>query len=329
VTEHPPTQSHPEAAHLPRQRAVFFGTPDFAATVLASLLSPDSPVDVVLAVSQPDRPVGRSQAVNPTPVKALATARGVAVRQPVALRRLTTLDAITSLNADVGIVVAYGRILPVELLEAFPRGCLNVHGSVLPRWRGAWPIGAAIQAGDAETGVSIMRLDAGMDTGPVLATRARLLGQSDTTASLSPVLAAEGASLLLEVLPDYLRGELTPVPQDDTQATWCRLVTKADGAINWHRPAVEIDRHVRAMHDWPGAWTTLSGRRLVIREAVVASSASRGAPGLVSVDDGVVTVAAGDGSLALRVVQAEGRSPVDAAAFARGLRTLNGSVLGA
>ena len=322
------TQSPPTIETSPRPRAVFFGTPDFAVTVLSSLLSPTSPIEVVLVVTQPDRPVGRSQVVNPTPVKALAMAHGVAVRQPVALRRPTTVATIAGIGADVGIVVAYGRILPTELLDAFPYGCLNVHGSVLPRWRGAWPIGAAIQAGDAETGVSIMRLDAGMDTGPVLATRARPIGQAETTASLSPILAADGASLLCEVLPGYLRGDVTPQPQDDARATWCRLVTKADGAIDWQRPATEIERHVRAMHDWPGAWTTWAGRRLVVREAGIVSDRSSGSPGLVRVRDRAVTVSTGDGLLALRVVQAEGRAPVDAAAFARGQRNLDGGVLG-
>ena len=322
------TQSFPAIETSPRPRAVFFGTPDFAVTVLSSLLSPTSPIEVILVVTQPDRPIGRSQVVNPTPVKALAIAHGIAVRQPVALRRPTTIAAIAGIGADLGIVVAYGRILPTELLDAFPHGCLNVHGSVLPRWRGAWPIGAAIQAGDAETGVSIMRLDAGMDTGPVLATRARQIRQAETTASLSPILAADGASLLCEVLPGYLRGDVTPQPQDDARATWCRPVTKADGLIDWQRPATEVERHVRAMHDWPGAWTTWAGRRLVVREAGIVSDRSSGSPGLVRVRNRAVTVSTGDGTLELRVVQAEGRAPVDAAAFARGQRTLDGGFLG-
>ena len=311
-----------------RPRAVFFGTPEFAVTTLEALLSPASPVDVVLAVTQPDRPVGRSQAMNPTPVKAFAMTRGVPVRQPLALRRPSMVASIASEGASVGIVVAYGRILPADLLDAFPLGCLNVHGSVLPRWRGAWPIGAAIQAGDVQTGVSIMRLDAGMDTGPVLATRVREIGVADTTASLTPKLAADGATLLLEVLPRYLRGDVSPVAQDDSLATWCHLVTKADGAIVWQRPAAQLARHVRAMHDWPGAWTTLAGRRLVVREACEVPGDAGGVPGFVRVKQGRITVATGDGSLGLVVVQAEGRAAVDASAFARGHRTLDGTILG-
>ena len=311
-----------------RPRAVFFGTPEFAVTTLDALLTPESPVEVVLVVTQPDRPVGRSQAVLPSPVKVLALARGIPVRQPVALRRPSTIASIAAERATLGIVVAYGRILPVELLDAFPLGCLNVHGSLLPRWRGAWPIGAAIQAGDQQTGVSIMRLDAGMDTGPVLASRAREIRGADTTALLSARLAADGAELLLEALPEYLRGELAPQAQDDSLATWCRLVSKSDGEIHWQRPAVDLARHIRAMHDWPGAWTTWAGRRLVVREASVASRDSDGVPGLVHVGADQVTVATGNGSLALVVVQAEGRGPVDAVAFARGQRTLHGSVLG-
>lgn len=311
-----------------RPKAVFFGTPDFAVSTLEALLSPGSPVDVVLAVTQPDRPVGRSQIRSPSPVKATAIAHGVPVRQPLALRRPSTVASIASEGASVGIVVAYGRILPADLLDAFPLGCLNVHGSVLPRWRGAWPIGAAIRAGDSQTGVSIMRLDAGMDTGPVLATQVRDIGDADTTASLTPRLAADGASLLLEVLPRYLRGDLLPVAQDDSLATWCHLVTKADGAIDWQLPAAQLVRHVRAMHDWPGAWTTLAGRRLVVHEAREVPGDAGGVPGFVRISEGQVTVATGKGSLGLVVVQAEGRAPVDASAFARGQRALDGTILG-
>jgi methionyl-tRNA formyltransferase len=312
-----------------RPRAIFFGTPDFAVTVLEALVSPVSPVEVVLVVTQPDRPAGRSQAVCPTPVKALASTHGIPVRQPIALRRPAAITTLVASRAEVGVVVAYGRILPVELLDSFPHGCLNVHGSLLPRWRGAWPIGAAIQAGDAETGVSIMRLDAGMDTGPVLATRVRPIGETETTASLSPMLAADGAALLLDVLPAYLRGERQLTPQDDASATWCRPVSKADGAIDWSRSAVDLARHVRAMHDWPGAWTTWAGRRLVVREAAVAPDSVDDVPGRVRVSDGRVTVSTGDGCLGLRIVQVESRSAVDAPAFARGQRTFAGSVLGA
>mgnify|MGYP006267368949 CR=1 FL=1 len=311
-----------------RPRAVFFGTPDFASVVLKSLLSPNSPVDVALVITQPDRPVGRSQTLTPPPVKVIATAHNIAVRQPLSLRRPHAITAIVGSGADVGVVVAYGRILPVDLLNAFPYGCLNVHASLLPRWRGAWPIGAAIQAGDAETGVTIMRLDAGMDTGPVLATRRRPLGEAETTASLSPILAEDGASLLREVLPDYLRGEREPTPQDDALATWCRMVSKADGLIDWTRSAVDLARHVRAMDDWPGAWTTWGGRRLVIREATAAPQDSDGVPGVVHVGDGDVTVSTGCGRLALRVVQVEGRAALNASAFARGQRSFAGSVLG-
>jgi methionyl-tRNA formyltransferase len=314
--------------NAPRPRAVFFGTPEFAVTVLQALLSPDSPVEVALVVTQPDRPVGRSLKLQAAPVKEIAADHGVPVRQPLSLRRPTMISSITEVGAEVGIVVAYGRILPTELLNAFPHGCLNVHGSILPRWRGAWPIGAAIQAGDTETGVTIMRLDAGMDTGPVLATRARPLSSEATTASLSPVLASDGAALLCEVLPTYLGGEIKPVPQDDARATWCRLVAKADGVIDWSRPAAELDRHVRAMDDWPGAWTTWAGRRLVVRAATVAPAGDYGQPGQVRVMGATVTVATGAGALALRTIQVEGRGPVEAAAFARGQRSFNGSVLG-
>lgn len=311
-----------------RPRAAFFGTPEFAATVLESLLAPDSPVDVVLAVTQPDRPAGRSQAMQAPPVKLLAAARGVPVRQPLSVRRPSTIASIGAFGAEVGIVVAYGRILPVDLLGAFPHGCVNVHASVLPRWRGAWPVGAAIRAGDAETGVTIMRLDAGMDTGPVIATRTRPIGEADTTASLSPLLSADGAALLREALPGYLQGTTAPVAQDDTAATWCRPVTKEDGRIDWAMPSGDVCRHVRAMHDWPGAWTTWAGRRIVVRAAVPAGARATGGPGTVRVTREDVLVATGSGAVALHVIQMEGRGATDAGAFARGQRSLDGATLG-
>ncbi len=316
-----------------RLRAAFFGTPDFAATVLKALLSDASPVEVVLVVTQPDRPAGRSLALQPPPVKSLASLHHLPVRQPVSVRRPATIEAIAAAGAEVAIVVAYGRILPIALLDAFPHGCLNVHASLLPRWRGAWPIGAAIRAGDAQTGVTIMRLDAGMDTGPILASRAVPLAPDASTEGMTGLMAATGASLLLDVLPGYLQGSVVPVPQPDHGATWCKQVTKADGAIDWTAPAVEVERHVRAMDDWPGAWTLWGGRRLVVRRAEVSGEASTGceadlSPGTVVVSGKQVTVATGEGRLALQMVQLEGRAMVDATAFARGQRSFAGAILG-
>lgn len=313
-----------------RPRAVFFGTPGFADVVLRRLLLPGSPVDVVAVVTQPDRPVGRSQTLTPPPVKVTADHYGIPVRQPVSLRRPAVLDALRGYGATIGVVVAYGRLLPAELLAIFPRGCVNVHASLLPRWRGAWPVGAAIRAGDLETGVSIMVLDVGMDTGPVIATATTAIGGLDTTDDLEERLAVLGADLLVRAISPYLSGDATPVEQDHERATYCRPVTKLDGLIDWSDSAESIERHVRAMHSWPGAWTRWSRRRLVIRRAHVIQGHvddANGAPGQVIGDGRQMYVVTGSGVLALDEVQLEGRGLTPIRAFAHGYPGFAGSVL--
>ena len=220
-------------------------------------------------VTQPDRPVGRSARAAPPPVKALAQEHGLPVLQPPSLRRPAALAALTRLRPEVGIVAAYGAILRPDVLDLPPRGYLNVHASLLPRWRGAWPVGAAILAGDAETGATIMRLDAGMDTGPILARRPTPIRPQDTTASLQERLATLGAELLVEVLPAYLAGRLVPEPQDDRAATYSQMVRKEDGRLDWSRPASELERRVRAMQPWPGAWTVWGDKTLRVLAATV------------------------------------------------------------
>jgi methionyl-tRNA formyltransferase len=312
------------------------GTPEFAATILRRLLAPDSPVEVVAVVTQPDKPVGRKRVLTPPPVKKLAEAHAVPVLQPVsrrALLRPATVAALRRFQPDVGVVAAYGRILPPEILSIPTKGYLNVHASVLPRWRGAWPVGAAILAGDQETGVSIMLLDEGMDTGPVLAVRREPIRPDDTAASLEARLAALGADLLVETLPAYLSGEIVPQSQDDGEATYCHVVRSEAGAIDWRRPAGELERHVRAMQPWPVAFTTWNGKRLNVWHAHVvpaaASSASVPAsPGTVVPVGKGAAVVTGDGLLALDQVQLEGRGSVPIAAFLNGYRTFAGSRLG-
>ena len=317
-----------------RPRAIFFGTPAFAASVLRRLLEPDSPVEVVAAVTQPDKPVGRSQWAAPPPVKALALERGLQVLQPATLRRPAPVAALRRLAPALGIVAAYAKILPRDMLEVPPFGHLNVHASLLPRWRGAWPIGAAIMAGDAVTGVSIMRLDAGMDTGPVLAARAEPIRPDDTTATLERRLAPLGAGLLVEVIPGYLAGERVPQPQDDRQATYCHPVRKADGVVDWTQPAAVIERRVRALQPWPVAYTFYAGKQLRILLAHVASQEALaavvplGPPGTVVRLGKGAAVATGDGLLALDQVQLEGRQVVPVHAFVNGHHDFIGSRLG-
>ena len=323
-------QSGPDGAGGGRPRAVFFGTPQFAEVVLGNLLLPQSPVDVVAVVTQPDRPVGRSQKLTPPPVKVTAECHGIPVRQPVSLRRPAVVENLRGYEASIGIVVAYGRLLPPELLAIFPRGCVNVHASLLPRWRGAWPVGAAIQAGDAETGVSIMVLDAGMDTGPVIATNATAIGDADTTDALEERLATLGADLLIRTIGSYIHEDAKLVDQDHEGATYCRPVTKGDGLIDWSGSAVSIERHVRAMHSWPGAWTRWSGRRLVVRTAHVITGHVEQAdagPGQVVGDGRQMYVMTGSGALALDEVQLEGRGITPIRAFVQGYPGFGGSRL--
>jgi len=312
------------------------GTPEFAATILRRLLASDSPVEVVAAVTQPDKPAGRQQRLTPPPVKLLAQEHGMPVLQPVTLRRPAAVEALRRTQPEMGIVAAYGKLLPPDVLALAPRGFLNVHASVLPRWRGAWPVGAAILAGDRETGVSIMLLDEGMDTGPVLAIRHEPIRPDDTTAALEARLAKIGADLLVETLPAYLAGEIAPQPQDDRAATYCHVVRKEAGALDWTQPAAALERRVRAMQPWPIASTTWNGKRLhVLRAHVVPPGAAEGSPGSPAGTVGPVgpagkgaSVVTGDGLLALDQVQLEGRGAVPVGAFLNGYRTFIGSRLG-
>jgi methionyl-tRNA formyltransferase len=285
-------------------------------------------------VTQPDRPVGRSARPVPPPVKSLAQEHGLPVLQPPSLRRPAALAALARLRPEVGIVAAYGAILRPDVLALPPQGYLNVHASLLPRWRGAWPVGAAILAGDAETGATIMRLDAGMDTGPILARRPTPIRPQDTTASLQERLATLGADLLVEVLPAYLAGRLVPEPQDDRAATYSQMVRKEDGRLDWSRPAPELERQVRAMQPWPVAWTVWGDKTLRILAAHVLPGTPEGAPaeetepGRVVRHRSGVAVATGAGWLGLDRLQLEGRGVVTGEAFVNGYRTFPGSVLG-
>ena len=240
-------------------RLVFFGTPEFAVPSLRACLEVGT---VVAVVTQPDRPRGRGQHVQASPVKEEAERAGVPVLQPPKLKGTDFGARLRALEPEVAVVTAYGRILPQDVLDAPRRGCLNVHASLLPRWRGAAPIQWAIAAGDAETGVCLMQMEAGLDTGPVLATRREPVRPTDTSGSLHARLAELGGALLRDALPRYLAGELRAVPQSETGVTVARMVEKEDGRLDWTRPAEELERRVRAFTPWPGGWTELDGHGL-------------------------------------------------------------------
>ncbi|MGY2726926.1 methionyl-tRNA formyltransferase [Thermostichus sp. OS-CIW-26] len=295
-------------------RVVFFGTPEFALPSLQILLQPQSPFEVVGLVCQPDRPQGRGQKVLPPPTKVLAQAHGIPVWQPVRLRRdPQVLAALEALAADVFVVVAYGQILPLTVLQMPKLGCVNVHGSLLPAYRGAAPIQWAIANGETETGVTTMLMDEGMDTGAILLQAKLPIGPEQTSLELAPQLAQLGAELLVETLLKLEKGELTPIPQDGSRATYAPLLKKQDFHLDWQRPAQALHNQIRAFS--PDCFTSLRGQRIkIVRSASPQlhpppGDLPQGSPGeVVGLDRGEgVYVATGEGSLLIRRAQLPGR----------------------
>jgi methionyl-tRNA formyltransferase len=314
---------------------VFIGTPEFAVPSLRRLVADGH--DVVAVVTQPDRATGRHRSrLTPPPVKEAALELGLTVLQPPTLRDPEAVAQLRALGPEVLVVAAYGQILRPEVLAIPPRGALNVHASLLPKYRGASPIAAAILAGDGETGVSIMLMDAGMDTGPVLAMRSEAISPHDTTGSLTARLAELGSDLLGETLPRWLAGEIEPRPQDESRATVTRLTRKEDGAIDWARAAADIWRQVRACNPWPGAYTSLDGDQITIWRAWPLDFGSEGAPGtivalpaeyLADTPESAFAVRTGDGLLSVIELQRAGRRAVSSAEFLRGAPGLIGKRL--
>lgn len=297
-------------------KTVFMGTPDIAVPSLQALLAhPD--FEVTGVVTQPDRKAGRGRKLKPSPVKEVALAAGVkTILQPPRLREASAFAALAALKPELIVVAAYGQILRPEVL-ALPRyGCINLHASLLPRWRGASPITAAILAGDPQTGVTIMQMDAGMDTGPILTQRAEAIRPEDDTASLSQRLGRLGADLLLETLPCYLEGKIRPKSQPETGVTLCRLIKKEQARIDWTGPAVEIERMVRAYRPWPGAFTTWQGKTLKIGAASVAEGEAE--PGRVIAWGKKAAVGTGSGLLVIEKAQLPGKKMLDIRDFLRG-----------
>ena len=301
-------------------RLVFMGTPDFAVPALDALVAAGH--EVAAVYSQPARRSGRGQKPRPSPVAARAAALGLAVRTPTSLRDSAEQAAFAALGAEAAVVVAYGLILPQAVLDAPERGCLNIHASLLPRWRGAAPIQRAVMAGDTETGISIMAMEAGLDTGPVLLRAAVPIGPRDTAGTLHDRLAALGARLIVAALAGL--GRLEAAPQAETGASYAAKIDKAEARVDWSRPAVEVDRLIRGLAPFPGAWTEIAGERVKLTSSEIA--AGEGAPGTVL--DAALAVACGAGAVRLLTLQRAGGGPVDAAAFLRGRPLPVGARLG-
>lgn len=315
-------------------RIIFMGTPDFAVPALAALVSPVAKgrgYDVVTVVTQPDRPSGRGKRLTPSPVKVEADSAGLRVLQPETLRTEAAFAALAELQPDLVVVAAFGQILRKNVLELPRYGCLNIHASLLPRWRGAAPIAAAIQAGDKETGVSLMLMDEGLDTGPVLARWPIPIKSTDTTGTLTIELAEAGAGLLLDTLPAWLAGEIRPEPQEERLATLAPRLKKEDGAINWKRSAVEIERQVRAFDPWPGAFTEGprgSFKLLAVEVAPDVVAPKPAEPGTLFQYQRGVYVLTGEGVLRLVAVQPAGKKPMPAEAMLHGQPELREAKLG-
>ncbi len=306
-------------------RIVFMGTPDFAVPALEALIETQTVVGVV---TQPDRPAGRGKQLRPSPVKQTAAAAGIPLYQPKSLRQEAAAEPLREWQPDVIVVAAFGQILRPHVLYLPPHGNLNVHASLLPRWRGASPIQHALLAGDSETGVSLMQMDEGLDTGPVYVQEAIEITGEDTAATLHDRLAELGAQMLRQYLDDILAGRLTAVPQDDSQSTYAPMIQKEAGRIDWSLPATALDRHIRAMTPWPGAFTGWQGETLrVLRASPLQGKLPDGRPGQVVTAGEKILVLCGEGGLALEEVQLAGKRAMAVTDFVRGRSDFVGSVL--
>ncbi|HEX7619699.1 MAG TPA: methionyl-tRNA formyltransferase [Anaerolineales bacterium] len=297
-------------------RIVFMGTPDFAVPSLEALAARFSIVGVV---TQPDRPAGRGAILHPPAVKVAALRLGIPVFQPEKLRSPEVMTQLRDWSPDMIVVTAFGQILRPEVLDMPPQGCLNVHGSLLPRWRGAAPIQASILAGDHETGITIMKMDPGVDTGPILSQRILPIAANDTGGTLFDKMAPLGALLLIETLPRFLRGEIIPRPQPKEGATYAPMLKKEDGQLDLTRPAIELERRVRAMNPWPGAYFPWNGAPFKVLRARISAGNNPGA-GTTFTLEGHPAVGTGDGVLMLDEVQPAGKKPMPGAAFLAGAR---------
>jgi len=306
-----------------RPRLVFMGTPDFAATALRALI--DAGHEILAAYTQPPRPAGRGHKLQPSPVQILAEANGIPVHSPVSLRKAPEQEAFRDLGADIGVVAAYGLILPRAILDAPRLGCLNIHGSLLPRWRGAAPIQRAMLAGDAETGITVMRMDAGLDTGPMLTKGVIPITPATTGESLHDAMAEMGARMIVEALPAFAAGRLTEIVQPEEGVTYAAKLTRADGDIDWRNDAIFIERQIRALNPRPGCRFAANGEVVAAISATLVPDAV-GTPGQV-LDDRLTVACGSGGGVRLDRVRRPGKGAVEGSAFLRGFALPPGSVL--
>lgn len=324
-------------------RLIYMGTPQFAVPALEALVAHGAPgallpegYEIVTVITRPDKPVGRGKEIVYSPVKQAAMAQGIPVWQPGSLKRAENIEGLAAYRADLYIVAAFGQILPQAVLDLPRYGTLNIHASLLPKYRGVSPISEAILQGESEAGVTIMLLDAGIDTGPMLLKRRLPVAEDETTGSLTRKLAELGAGALLEALPLWIAGKITPEVQDNEQASYTHMLRKEDGEIDWSRPAVVLERAVRGYTPWPGAYTAWRGKSLKIIAARANSEAVGDVrPGSVSLRKGgerhaaqALAIATGEGWLLVERLQLEGKKALSVEEFVRGYPQIIGDVLG-
>ncbi len=309
-------------------KVIFMGTPDFAVGTLEALIEAGHQVNLV--VTQPDKPKGRGHAMQYTPVKEAALKYNLPVYQPVKIRGEMSEEYLRGIEADVIVVVAFGQIIPKSILEMKKYGCINVHASLLPKYRGAAPIQWAVIDGEKESGVTIMQMDEGLDTGDMLTKTVVPLDEKETGGSLFDKLSAAGAKLCVETLQKIEAGEIRPERQGESPTAYAAMLTKHMGKIDWTKDAVSIERLVRGLNPWPSAYTKLNGKTLKIWECkVIPLDASKGACGeILEVTKDSLAVQTGDGALAIRELQLEGKKRMDAGSFLRGFGVETGTILG-
>jgi methionyl-tRNA formyltransferase len=322
-------------------RIIYIGTPQFAVPALETLIAGSKPdlvlqegYEIVTVITRPDKPSGRGKEIVYSPVKQLALSHEIPVWQPGSLKRQENIEKLAVYQADLYIVAAFGQILPQAVLDLPHYGALNIHASLLPKYRGVSPISEAILQGDTETGITIMLIDAGVDTGPILLQRAIPIAEDDTTGSLTSKLAVLGARTLVEALPLWVQGKIAPQPQDDRFASYTHMLHKEDGKIDWNRPADVLARTVRAFTPWPGAYTNWGDRllKIISAHAVQVDTGSEARIGTVSlsIEHGAqtLTVATGNGLLIIEKLQLEGKKVMNADEFLRGYSHIVGATLG-
>ncbi|MBQ8518461.1 MAG: methionyl-tRNA formyltransferase [Agathobacter sp.] len=308
-------------------KVIFMGTPDFAVGTLEAII--EAGHEVVLVVTQPDKPKGRSGALQFPPVKECAVAHGIEVFQPTKIRLEENVEFLRKYEADIFVVAAFGQILPKSILDMPKHGCINVHASLLPKYRGAAPIQWAVINGDPVTGVTIQQMDIGVDTGDIILTKELAIAEDETGGGLFDKLAVVGAEACLEALEQIANGTATRTPQNHDEATHVSMISKEFGNIDWNKSAVEIERLIRGLNPWPSAYTKLDGKTFKIWKAKVVSEEMADAAGrVIRVDKGVMEVQTGKGVLSLLEVQLEGKKRMEVDAFLRGYKVEQGSVLG-